>query len=174
MTTVTLIPGDGIGPEVSAATRRVVDALDVGIEWEVHDAGAPAIEAHGTPLPDHVLRSITTNRVALKGPVTTPVGTGFRSINVALRQELDLFASVRPCRLYPGVPSRFDAVDIVVVRENTEDLYEGIEFECGTKEVTKLRGFLSYMHGFDMNPDSGISIKPISISATHAIVEYAF
>ena len=174
MTTVTLIPGDGIGPEVSAATRKVVDALGVGIEWEVHDAGAPAIEEHGTPLPEHVLRSITTNRVALKGPVTTPVGTGFRSINVALRQELDLFASVRPCRLYPGVPSRFDAVDIVVVRENTEDLYEGIEFECSGKEATKLRGFLSYMHGFDMRPDSGISIKPISISATRAIVEYAF
>lgn len=174
MTTVTLIPGDGIGPEVSAATRRVVDALDVGIEWEVHDAGAPAIEAHGTPLPDHVLRSITSNKVALKGPVTTPVGTGFRSINVALRQELDLFASVRPCRLYPGVPSRFDSVDIVVVRENTEDLYEGIEFECGTKEATKLRGFLGYMYGFRMYPDSGISVKPISVSATRAIVEYAF
>jgi isocitrate dehydrogenase (NAD+) len=174
VTTVTLIPGDGIGPEVSAATRKVVDALGVGIEWEVHDAGAPAIEAHGTPLPEHVLRSITSNKVALKGPVTTPVGTGFRSINVALRQELDLFASVRPCRLYPGVPSRFDSVDIVVVRENTEDLYEGIEFECGTKEATKLRGHLSYMYGFRMFPDSGISVKPISVSATHAIVEYAF
>ena len=174
MTTVTLIPGDGIGPEVSAATRKVVDALDVGIEWEVHEAGAPALEAHGTPLPDHVLRSITANKVALKGPVTTPVGTGFRSINVALRQELDLYASVRPCRLYPGVPSRFDAVDIVVVRENTEDLYEGIEFECGSKEATKLRGHLGYTYGFRMYPDSGISIKPISVSATHAIVEYAF
>ncbi len=174
MTTVTLIPGDGIGPEVSDATRTVVDALDAGIEWEVHEAGAPAIDAHGTPLPDHVLRSIVTNRVALKGPVTTPVGTGFRSINVALRQELDLFASVRPCRLYPGVPSRFDAIDIVVVRENTEDLYEGIEFECGTDQATKLRGYLGYMHGFKMPADSGISVKPISITATRAIVEYAF
>src|SRR5688500_14774757 len=147
MTTVTLIPGDGIGPEVTAATRKVVEALGVAIEWEVHEAGAPAIEAHGTPLPDHVLRSITTNKVALKGPVTTPVGTGFRSINVALRQELDLFASVRPCRLYPGVPSRFDAVDIVVVRENTEDLYEGIEFECGSKEGQKRRGCPNHVHG---------------------------
>ena len=174
MTTVTLIPGDGIGPEVSAATRRVVDALDAGIEWEVHEAGAPAVEAHGTPLPEHVLRSIVTNKVALKGPVTTPVGTGFRSINVALRQELDLYASVRPCRLYPGVPSRFDAIDIVVVRENTEDLYEGIEFECNSNEATKLRGYLGYMHGFKMAADSGISVKPISISATRAIVEYAF
>ena len=174
MTDVTLIPGDGIGPEVAAATRRVVDALDVGIEWDVHEAGAPAVEQYGKPLPDHVLRSIATNRVALKGPVTTPVGTGFRSINVALRQELDLFASVRPCRLYPGVPSRFDSVDIVVVRENTEDLYEGIEFECGSKQVQKLRGYLGYMYGFTMARDVGISVKPISISATRAIVEYAF
>jgi isocitrate dehydrogenase (NAD+) len=174
MTDVTLIPGDGIGPEVANATRRVVDSLAVGIEWDVHDAGAPAVAEYGTPLPDHVLKSIATNRVALKGPVTTPVGTGFRSINVSLRQELDLFASVRPCRLYPGVPSRFDSVDIVVVRENTEDLYEGIEFECGTKEVQKLRGFLGYMYGFTMARDVGISVKPISISATRAIVEYAF
>ena len=174
MPTVTLIPGDGIGPEVSAATRRVVDALGAGIDWEVHEAGAPAIERHGSPLPPHVLDSIRTNRVALKGPVTTPVGTGFRSINVALRQELDLFASVRPCRLYPGVPSRFTDIDLIVVRENTEDLYEGIEFECGTKELEKLRGFLKYMHGFATPRDTGISVKPISVSATRAIVEFAF
>src|SRR5687768_8439592 len=174
MTTVTLIPGDGIGPEVTAATRKVVEALGVAIEWEVHEAGAPAIEAHGTPLPDHVLRSITTNKVALKGPVTTPVGTGFRSINVALRQELDLFASIRPCKLYPGVPSRFDEIDIVVVRENTEDLYQGMEFEHDSKEVYKLRGYLKYFHGFEIPRDSGISIKPISISATRAIVKFAF
>ena len=174
MTTVTLIPGDGIGPEVSTATRRVVDALETGIEWDVHEAGAPAIEAHGNPLPVHVLESIKTNRVALKGPVTTPVGTGFRSINVALRQELDLFASVRPCRLFPGVPSRFEDIDIVVVRENTEDLYEGIEFESTSKEAAKLRGFLKYMHNFGLQPDTGISIKPISVTATTAIVRYAF
>ncbi len=174
MATVTLIPGDGIGPEVADATRRVVDALDAGISWDVHEAGVPAIEKHGTPLPEEVLTSIRSNKIALKGPVTTPVGTGFRSINVALRQELDLFASVRPCRLYPGVPSRFENVDIVVVRENTEDLYEGIEFECGSKEVQKLRGYLDYVHGFRIAPDSGLSVKPISISATKAIVEYAF
>jgi isocitrate dehydrogenase (NAD+) len=174
MTTVTLIPGDGIGPEVTAATRRVVDALETGIEWEIHDAGLTAIESHGAPLPRHVFDSITRNRVALKGPVTTPVGTGFRSINVALRQELDLFASVRPCRLYPGVPSRFDSVDIVVIRENTEDLYEGIEFEKETKELDKLRGYLKYMHGFGIARDAGVSVKPISISATKAIVEFAF
>ncbi|MDQ3957708.1 MAG: isocitrate/isopropylmalate dehydrogenase family protein [Actinomycetota bacterium] len=174
MPTVTLIPGDGIGPEVSAATRRVVDALDAGIEWEVHDAGLPAIETHGAPLPPHVLDSIRRNKVALKGPVTTPVGTGFRSINVALRQELDLFASVRPCRLYPGVPSRFQDIDLVIVRENTEDLYEGIEFEKSSKELEKLRGYLKYMHGFATPRDTGISVKPISISATKAIVEFAF
>ena len=174
MTTVTLIPGDGIGPEVSEATRKVVDALETGIEWELHEAGIPAIETHGTPLPPHVLDSIRRNRVALKGPVTTPVGTGFRSINVALRQELDLYASVRPCRLFPGVPSRFEGIDITVVRENTEDLYEGIEFEVGSPELGKLRGFLKYMHNFDIRSDAGVSIKPISISATNAIVEFAF
>jgi isocitrate dehydrogenase (NAD+) len=174
MATVTLIPGDGIGPEVAEATRRVVDALDAGITWERHEAGLPAIETHGTPLPSHVLEAIERNGVALKGPVTTPVGKGFRSVNVLLRQELDLYASVRPCRIYPGVPSRFDDVDIVVVRENTEDLYEGIEFERATPELDKLRGYLKYMHGFEIRPDSGVSIKPISVSATKAIVEFAF
>ncbi|MDQ3964470.1 MAG: isocitrate/isopropylmalate dehydrogenase family protein [Actinomycetota bacterium] len=174
MTTVTFIPGDGIGPEVAAATRRVVDELDAGIEWDVQEAGADVIARFGTPLPDHVLESIRSNKVALKGPVTTPVGTGFRSINVALRQELDLYASVRPCKSYPGAPSRFDDIDLIVVRENTEDLYEGIEFEYGTKNATKLRGYLQYMHNFRMRPDSGISVKPISVTATRAIVEYAF
>ncbi|MFN2594759.1 MAG: isocitrate/isopropylmalate dehydrogenase family protein [Actinomycetota bacterium] len=174
MTTVTLIPGDGIGPEVSAATRRAVDALGAGIDWDVHEAGLPAIETHGSPLPPHVLESIRETGVALKGPVTTPVGTGFRSINVALRQELDLYASVRPCRLFPGVPSRFEEVDLVVVRENTEDLYEGIEFEMGSAEMRKLRGYLSWNQGFEMSADTGVSIKPISVSATQAIVDFAF
>ena len=174
MTTVTLIPGDGIGPEVSAATRQVVDALDTGIDWEVQEAGAAVIEKYGDPLPAHVLDSIKTNKVALKGPVTTPVGTGFRSINVALRQELDLYASVRPCKLFPGVPSRFENIDIVVVRENTEDLYEGIEFECGSPEATKLRGYLKYMRNYPLAADTGISLKPISITATKAIVGFAF
>ena len=174
MATVTLIPGDGIGPEVSGATRRVVDSLDAGIEWDVHEAGLPAIETHGVPLPPHVLDSIRQNKVALKGPVTTPVGTGFRSINVSLRQELDLYASVRPCRLFPGIPSRFGDVDIVVVRENTEDLYEGIEFEQSTPELNKLRGHLKYMHNYVLAPDAGVSIKPISVSATKDIVEFAF
>ena len=174
MTTVTLIPGDGIGPEVSGATTRVVDALDAGIEWEVHQAGLPAIENHGEPLPPHVLDSIRQNRVALKGPVTTPVGTGFRSINVGLRQELDLYASIRPCKLFPGVPSRFEDIDMVVVRENTEDLYEGIEFEYSSKEAEKLRGYLKYMRNYPLTSDTGISLKPISITATTAIVQFAF
>jgi isocitrate dehydrogenase (NAD+) len=174
MTTVTLIPGDGIGPEVSEATRRVVDALGTDVEWEVHQAGLPAIESHGDPLPPHVLDSIRRNRVALKGPVTTPVGTGFRSINVALRQELDLFASVRPCRLFPGVTSRYKDIDLVVVRENTEDLYEGIEFEQGAASTVKLRGYLKYMHNFVVGADAGLSVKPISVSASRAIVAFAF
>ncbi|MDQ3784228.1 MAG: isocitrate/isopropylmalate dehydrogenase family protein [Actinomycetota bacterium] len=174
MTTVTLIPGDGVGPEVAVAARRVVDALDAGITWETHDAGLPAIEAHGTPMPERTIDSIKATGVALKGPVTTPVGKGFRSVNVALRQELDLYASVRPCRIYPGTPSRFDDVDIVVVRENTEDLYEGIEFEMGSDELTKLRGYLKYMHGFAIPPDAGVSVKPISITATTDIVDFAF
>jgi len=174
MPTVTLIRGDGIGPEVSHATTRVVDALGVGIDWEVHEAGASVLEQHGTPLPEHVLESIRRNGTALKGPVSTPVGTGFRSVNVTLRQELDLFASVRPCRLFPGVPSHFEAIDLVVVRENTEDLYEGIEFEMGSAEVSKLRGYLKYMHGYELREDAGVSVKPISVSATQAIVEFAF
>ena len=174
MATITLIPGDGIGPEVTEATLQVVAAIAPDIEWEVHEAGVHALESHGDPLPPPVLESIRTNRVALKGPVTTPVGSGFRSVNVALRQELDLFASVRPCRLYPGAPSRFSEVDIVIVRENTEDLYEGIEFERGTPEVEKLRGHLKYMHNYDLARDAGVSVKPISVSATKAIVEYAF
>jgi len=174
MSRVTLIPGDGIGPEVSAATRRVVDALGTDISWDVHDAGVVAIETHGTPLPPHVVDSIKDHKVAIKGPVTTPVGTGFRSINVALRQELDLFASVRPCKLYEGVPSRYEEVDIIVVRENTEDLYEGIEFEMGSPELGKLRGFLKYMHNFPIARDAGVSVKPISITATRDIVNFAF
>ncbi len=174
MTTVTFIEGDGIGPEVGAATRRVVDALGEDIDWEECQAGAGAVEAHGNPLPPQVLESIRRNKVALKGPVTTPVGTGFRSINVALRQELDLFASVRPCKLLPAVPSRFPSLDLVVVRENTEDLYEGIEFEMGSKEIVKLRGHLKYIYGYALARDAGVSVKPISITATKEIVRFAF
>src|SRR5919206_2972367 len=129
--TVTLIPGDGTGPEVTEATREVIDALDAGIEWEVVEAGEKVVEEEGTPLPEHVLESIRRNRVALKGPLTTPVGEGFRSVNVALRAELDLYANIRPSKSLPGIDLPFENVDIITFRENTEDLYAGIEHRLG-------------------------------------------
>ncbi len=171
---VTLIPGDGVGPEVTEATRRVLEATGVEFKWEVQEVGAAALEQWGNPLPEAVLESVRRNRVALKGPVTTPVGTGFRSINVALRQELDLYACLRPCRSFPGVPSRYQAIDLVVVRENTEDLYAGIEFEHGTPEAMKLIELIGELGGRKLNPKSGISIKPISETATRRIAEFAF
>src|SRR6266540_5943984 len=132
---VTLIPGDGTGPEIAEATRRVLEASGAELAWDVQPAGADVMEKFGdNPLPDQVLDSIKQNGVALKGPITTPVGTGFRSVNVALRKTLDLYGQVRPCKSYPGVRSRYEQVDLVVVRENTEDLYAGIEFEEGSDE----------------------------------------
>jgi isocitrate dehydrogenase (NAD+) len=171
---VTLIPGDGIGPEVAEATRRVIDASGVSIEWEVQEAGSDVMDKYGTPLPDQVLDSIRRNKVALKGPITTPIGTGFRSVNVALRKALDLYACLRPAKYYPGVRSRYQDVNLVVVRENTEDLYAGIEFEEGTPETQELIRTLDQMSGKTIRPDSGISIKPISISGTQRIVRFAF
>jgi isocitrate dehydrogenase (NAD+) len=135
---ITLIPGDGIGPEVAEATRRVLEATGVAFNWEIGYAGADVIDKYGTPLPEEVLQSVRKNKVAIKGPITTPVGTGFRSVNVALRKELNLYACVRPCKTYPGVPSRYRDVDLVVIRENMEDLYAGVEFEKGSPEVAKL------------------------------------
>ena len=137
--TVTLIPGDGSGPDVTRAARIVIDGADAGIEWDVVEAGEAVIEQYGTPLPAHVLESIRRNRVALKGPLTTPVGRGFRSVNVALRKELDLYANVRPARNLPGVKSRYDGVDILVVRENTEDLYAGIEHMVGKDAAESIK-----------------------------------
>jgi isocitrate dehydrogenase (NAD+) len=156
--TVTLIPGDGIGYEVSAAARRVIDASGADIEWEVHDAGLDVIEKYGEPMPPHVLESIRKNRVAIKGPLTTPVGKGMRSVNVALRRDLDLYALVRPCKSYPGVRSRYQDIDLVIVRENTEDLYAGIEFEEGEPETLKLIETIGELGGRAIRPDSGISI----------------
>src|ERR1043166_8944918 len=124
---VTLIPGDGIGPELAEATRRVLDASGVAFEWEIVEAGEATIATHGTPLPEHVLDSIRRNKVAIKGPITTPVGEGFRSVNVSLRQALNLYANLRPARSMKGIESRYADVDLVIVRENTEDLYAGIE-----------------------------------------------
>lgn len=171
---VTLIPGDGIGPEVAAAAQRAIDATGAKIDWDVQSAGASVIETDGSPMPDRVLGSIRRNKVALKGPVTTPVGHGFRSVNVTLRAELDLYALLRPCKHYPGVRTRHPGTDLVVVRENTEDLYAGIEFEVGTKNNQKLRDYLRYFRGYNLTPDTGITVKPISITATKRIVRFAF
>lgn len=169
---ITLIPGDGIGPEVTAAARTVVEATEVAVDWDVQEAGAAVIEREGTPLPERVLDSIRESRTALKGPITTPVGTGFRSVNVALRQELDLFAAVRPSRHYPGVPTRHPGVDLVVIRENTEDLYQGIEFERGSQELRRLSEALQRLAGFPVPEDAGVTLKPISVTGTRRIVRF--
>jgi isocitrate dehydrogenase (NAD+) len=171
---ITLLPGDGVGPEVTQATRKVLEATGISFNWEAHDVGTSALKKHGTPLPQQVLDSIRKNKVALKGPVTTPVGTGFRSVNVALRQALALYACVRPCRSYQGITSKYQDVDIVVVRENTEDLYAGIEFERGTDETIGLIDFIAAAGQKRISTDSGISIKPISEGASKRIVKFAF
>jgi isocitrate dehydrogenase (NAD+) len=171
---ITLIPGDGVGPEISLATRRVLDATGVSINWELAYAGAEAREKLGELLPQATLQSIRKNKVAIKGPVTTPVGSGFRSVNVALRKELDLYVCLRPCKIYPGAPTIFKDVDIIVVRENTEDLYAGIEFERGKAETAKLRELVAGATGDKVREDSGVSLKVISESASRRIVKYAF
>lgn len=171
---VTLIPGDGVGPEVVDAARKCIEATGVKINWEKVDAGADIMDKYGTPLPDKVIESIKKNKVALKGPVTTPVGIGFRSVNVALRQKLDLYACLRPCKWYPGVRSRYEGVDLVVVRENTEDVYSGIEFEEGKPETSELINFIYASTNVKISDDSGISIKPISRHASERIIRFAF
>ncbi len=171
---VTLIPGDGIGPEVTEAARRVLEATDVAFQWDMAEAGADVIDKYGTPLPDSVLGSVRKNKVALKGPITTPVGSGFRSVNVALRKKLDLYACVRPCKTYPGVPSPYKDVDLVVVRENEEDLYAGIEFERGTPEALKLIQLTAETKRGNISEDSGISLKVISETGSRRIVRFAF
>jgi len=171
---VTLIPGDGVGPEVTEAATRVLEATGVSFNWDLAQAGAAAQETFGTPLPDDVVESIKKNRVALKGPVTTPVGYGFRSINVALRKRLDLYACLRPCKIYPGVPTPFRRVDIVIVRENTEDLYSGIEFEEGTPEAQRLIELVAETTGETIREDSGFSLKLISETGSRRIVKFAF
>jgi isocitrate dehydrogenase (NAD+) len=171
---ITLISGDGIGPEVTDAARTVVAATGVGIDWDVQPAGAGVMGAEGEPLPGRVLKSIRANRVALKGPITTPVGTGFRSVNVALRQELDLFAAVRPVVSLPGIRARYEDVDLVVIRENTEDLYAGVEFAKGSREVALLCRELQRLAGVELPSDAGVTLKPISASGTRRIVRFAF
>src|SRR5215207_3217176 len=171
---VTFIPGDGVGPELSEATRRVLEATGVQFDWDVQEAGAEVIDRYGTPLPEQVLDSIRGNGVAIKGPLTTPIGTGFRSVNVALRKELDLYACLRPCKTYRGVRSRYEDIDLVVVRENHEDLYAGIEFEQGSDDVRQVIEFLNGIQAKTIRDDSGISIKPISITGTRRIAKFAF
>ena len=171
---ITLIPGDGIGPEISEATKRCVDATGVKIDWEIVHAGVDIMEKEGTPLPQKVIDSVRKNKIALKGPITTPIGKGFRSVNVALRKELDLYACVRPCKSYKGVRSKYENIDLVIVRENTEDLYAGIEFEEGKEETQKLISEIEKASKKSIRKDSGVSIKPISVSGTKRIVKYAF
>jgi isocitrate dehydrogenase (NAD+) len=171
---VTLIPGDGVGPEVSLAARRAVEATGVAIDWDVQEAGLEVAEREGTPLPPRVLESVRENGVALKGPLATPLGAGYRSPNVALRVELDLFACVRPCRRYPGVPSPYEDVDVVVIREATEGSYTGIEFEQGSAATRELISFISGATGTAVREDSGLSIKEISEGASERVVRFAF
>jgi isocitrate dehydrogenase (NAD+) len=173
--TVTFIPGDGTGPEIAEATRRVLEATGVDFNWDVQQAGVDIMKTAGTPLPESVLESIRERGVAIKGPITTPVGTGFRSVNVALRKQLDLYACLRPCKSYPGVRSRYEDVDIVIVRENTEDLYAGIEFEKDTPEELRLAQVIEELSpGTHIREHSGISIKPISVEGARRIVQFAF
>jgi len=177
---VTLVNGDGVGPELATAARQCVDASGADINWDVQEAGVDIMERCGTPLPDAVMESIKRTRCALKAPITTPIGTGFRSINVHLRQELGLFACIRPCKYYKGVRSFFSSlpVDLVVVRENTEDLYAGIEFEKGKPETDDLINYINKVSTDrkirTAGDETGVSIKPISISGSERIVRCAF
>jgi isocitrate dehydrogenase (NAD+) len=174
MTKVTLITGDGIGPEIAEATRRCIDATGAKIDWELAEAGVDVMARLGTPLPDATLESVKRNGIALKAPITTPVGTGFRSINVYLRQALDLYVCLRPCKSYKGVRSKYSDIDLVIVRENTEDLYAGIEFEKGKDDTLELINWLNKHSKKQITPDAGISIKPITVRATERIFKYAF
>jgi len=167
---VTLIPGDGIGPELVETVKDVVAGIGVQVAWEVVEAGEDAMKKHGTPLPDFVLDSVRRTKVALKGPITTPIGTGFRSINVALRKELDLFACLRPCKTFKGVKSNFKDVDLVIVRENTEDLYAGVEF---LNESPEAKQIIEWAKG-KIHPGANISIKPISKANSERIARFAF
>ncbi|OGW44046.1 MAG: isocitrate dehydrogenase [Nitrospirae bacterium RBG_13_41_22] len=174
MYTITLIPGDGVGPEISEAAKRVIESTGVPIKWDIQEAGLDVYEKEGTPLPQRVIDSIKKNKVALKGPITTPVGKGFRSVNVTLRQNLDLYCCLRPSKTFKGVRTRFQDVDLVIIRENTEDLYAGIEFKKDSEDTKKIIDLIHELTGKSIRGDSGISIKPISVYATERIVRFAF
>jgi isocitrate dehydrogenase (NAD+) len=171
---ITLIPGDGTGPELTCAARRCIEATGVDIAWEEMLAGQAALDKYGELLPAAVIDSIKRNRIALKGPIITPIGTGFRSVNVAIRHALDLYACLRPAKSYPGVKSPYKDIDLVVVRENSEDLYAGIEFEQGKPDTHALVRDIEKYSRKKIRPGSGISIKPISRSASERIVRFAF
>lgn len=171
---VTLIPGDGIGPEVAEATRTVLDATGVPFEWDVQPAGIEAMETHGDVLPAATLDSVRANGVGLKGPITTPIGSGFRSVNVALRHALNLYANLRPGKTIKGVQAPFEHVDLVVVRENLEGMYSGIEFDTGTPEATEVIDFINARSKRQIEPDAALSIKLITPHNTERIVRYAF
>ena len=171
---VTLIPGDGTGPELTEATRRVLEATGVQFTWHVHQAGLEVFEKQGVVLPEAVIESIKKTKVGLKGPITTPVGKGFRSANVALRRSLDLYASLRPAKSYQGVRSRYEHVDLIIVRENTEDLYAGIEYQQGSPEMAELLDFIERTTKTHLSNESAISIKFISVPASRRIVKFAF
>ena len=172
--TVTLIPGDGIGPDVTTAAVRVLEATGVQFKWDERLAGIPALEAHGELLPQETLDSIRRNKLALKGPLTTPIGTGFRSVNVALRKVLDLYACLRPCKWYPGMRAPYQNVDLVVVRENTEDLYAGIEFEKGAPELRAISDIVERSGQGRIRDDAGLSLKVMSEFGSERIVRFAF
>ncbi len=174
MKTVTMIMGDGIGPEIAQATMRCVDATGAQIKWDIQQAGTDIMAQTGTPIPDETIKSLESTDAALKAPITTPVGTGFRSINVHLRQMFDLYACLRPCKTYKGIRSKYDNIDLVIVRENTEDCYAGIEFQKDTDAANELIGWLNNHSNKKIKPDSGITIKPISVSGTERIVKFAF
>jgi isocitrate dehydrogenase (NAD+) len=174
MVKVTLVTGDGIGPEIAEAARRCIDATGARIDWDVAEAGVDVMDRLGTPLPEATVQSIIENGIALKAPITTPVGKGYRSINVHLRQTLDLYACLRPCKSYAGVRSRYSGIDLVVVPENTEDLYAGIEFQKGKDDTAEIIEWINQHSERRIGPDAGISIKPISVDATRRIVRFAF
>lgn len=171
---ITLIPGDGVGPEVIDSAVRCIECAGVEVKWDTQIAGENAIKKYKTPLPDSIINSIKKNGVALKGPITTPVGKGFRSVNVALRKSLDLFANIRPAKMFPGVETLYKNVDIVVIRENTEDLYSGIEFEKGKYDTKKLLQLIRETKKENLRSDSSVSLKIISQKATEKIVKFAF
>ena len=174
MTDVTLVTGDGIGPEIAEATRRCIDATGADINWLIKEAGTDVMERTGTPLPDETVETIKKTGIALKAPITTPVGTGFRSINVHLRQTLDLYACLRPCKSYEGVRSRYSDIDLVIVRENTEDCYAGVEFQRGKDDTDELISWVNKHSEKKVRGNSGITIKPISVEGSERIVQFAF